>query len=523
MKNQGLGSWVNRRHVKSRGKVALVFREQTVTYDELDLRINGLANAFAREGVAKGDRIAYLGENDPGFLEVFFAATQIGAIFVPLNTRLAAPELHFALEDSGARVLVHSAGLSDLASRSVVGINAITLLAADGEGSAASPTLDSFRAGASTLFNDVEVSEKDAAIILYTSGTTGHPKGAVLLHRNLLWNSFNVLVDYDVTSTEIALMISPMFHVAALGMGVFPTLLKGGTIVLEVGFDPEHVLALIERSRVTMMSGVPTTYQLLCEHPAWATTDLSSIRTLTCGGSAVPLRVLEAYEKRGLAFTGGYGMTETAPGATSLLPGYSRSKAGSAGLPHFFTDMRIELEDGSPAPLGEVGEIQLRGLNVIEDYWNRPEASHDSFADGEWFRSGDMGYVDDEGFLYIADRLKDMIISGGENIYPAEVEQLIIELEHISGVALIGVSDETWGEVPWAIVTLVPGAATSLEEVRAHVHNRIARYKMPKNLIIVDEFPRTASGKIRKSELRKRFAPGAQEAGPQQSGLERDS
>jgi fatty-acyl-CoA synthase len=506
MLNQGLGSWIHRRRIKSRGKVAIISQGTELTYDEFDRNINRLAHAFVDAGIRKGDRVAYLGENHPAFLEVFFAATQIGALFVPLNTRLAAPELHYALEDSGSRILVHADALSELAFRAVVGIDSLRLVTADGASSPESISLEAFRSS-DTEFIDSVVDEEDAAIILYTSGTTGHPKGAVLLHRNLVWNTFNALVDYDITSTEINLLIGPMFHVAALGMGAFPVMLKGGTLILEVGFDAARVLSLIQQHRVTMMSGVPTTFQLLCEHPDFEATDLSSIRTLTCGGSAIPMRVLEAYETRGLSFTGGYGMTETSPGATSLSPRYSRSKIGSAGTAHFFTDVRIIKEDGTAAATGEIGEILIRGRNVIKEYWNRPDASRNSFIDGDWFRSGDMGYLDEDGFLFIADRLKDMIISGGENIYPAEIEQMIIELEHISGVALIGIPDEKWGEVPWAVVTVVPGTSTSLDEVRSHIDGRIARYKMPKNLIIVDEFPRTGSGKIRKADLRKMFSP----------------
>jgi len=506
MSNQGLGSWMHRRHIKSRDKVAIIGSGITVTYDEFDANLNALAHALRDAGINKGDRVAYLGENHPAFLEVFFATTELGAIFVPLNTRLAAPELHYMLEDSGSSMLIHADALSDLASRAAVGIDGIRLLTADADGSAASPSMVAFRAGKSTDYIDADVDLEDPAIILYTSGTTGHPKGAVLLHRNMTWNTMNAMVDYDITSSEVALLIGPMFHVAALGMGAFPVLIKGGTLILETAFDPGRVLDLINQHKVTMLSGVPTTFQILSEHPNFATTDLSHMRNVTCGGSAMPMRVLEAYEARGVAFTGAYGMTETAPGASSLSPKYTRAKAGSVGLPHFFVDVRVVNDDFTDAAPGEIGEILIRGNNVIDEYWNRPEASHDSFVDGEWFRSGDMGYFDEDGFLFIADRLKDMIISGGENIYPAEIEQIIVELEHISGVALIGVPDEKWGETPWAVVTVRPGTTTSLEEVRGHLEGRVAKYKIPKNVIIVDEFPRTGSGKIRKAELRKQYS-----------------
>jgi fatty-acyl-CoA synthase len=309
----------------------------------------------------------------------------------------------------------------------------------------------------------------------------------------------------DLSRNDVALMISPLFHVASLDMGLLPMLLKGATVVLEQKFDPGRALALIAEHSVTSLSGVPTTFQLLAEHPDWAGTDLSTLEKLTCGGSAIPARVLEAYEARGIGFTSCYGMTETAPGVTMLPAERSREKAGSAGLTHFFTDMRIADPLGDRVMPGEVGEIQIMGPNVIREYWNRSEDTRAAFDDG-WFRSGDMGYRDEEGFLYISDRLKDMIISGGENIYPAEVEALIVELEQVASVAVIGVPDEKWGEVPKAIVTLREGTSLSAEDVRAHLDGRLARYKIPRSVVFVEEMPRTASGKIRKAELRRQYA-----------------
>jgi fatty-acyl-CoA synthase len=217
----------------------------------------------------------------------------------------------------------------------------------------------------------------------------------------------------------------------------------------------------------------------------------------------VPTRVLDAYEARGLSFTGGYGMTETSPGATSLAPRYSREKAGSAGLPHFFTDVRVADGDGRVLPTGEVGEIQVRGPNVIAGYWQQPRASAESFAGGEWFRSGDMGYVDADGFLFISDRLKDMIISGGENVYPAEIERIILEMEAVQGVAVVAAPDDRWGEVPHAYLEVRPGYTLEDGDVQRHLAGRLARYKIPKRFFVVDELPRTASGKIRKAEVRR--------------------
>ena len=244
---------------------------------------------------------------------------------------------------------------------------------------------------------DEPISLDDPAAILYTSGTTGRPKGAVLSHGNLTWNAINSIIDVDFASDDVSLMISPLFHAASLGMGLPPTILKGGTVVLERQFDPGRALALIEKHRVTMLSGVPTTYQFLADHPAWPTTDLSSLKKLTCGGSAAPSRTIEAFEARGLSFSQGYGMTETSPGATILPAHRTREKLGSSGLPMFFVDVRVADEQGGPVPVGEVGEIQVTGPNVFSGYHGLPDASAAAFTDDGWFRSGDLGYLDDEG------------------------------------------------------------------------------------------------------------------------------
>jgi fatty-acyl-CoA synthase len=540
MYNNGVGSWLERRRPKSGPKTALIAGEQSITYAELADRARRLAHALRRRGVARGDRVAYLGENDPAFVETFFACGLLGAVFVPLNTRLAAPELQYQLDDAGVRLLVNAGRLDSLAAaafegtgvqrRLVVGEPARPAEVGSPErevgsperevgsperevgsperevGSAAVERYEEALLTAPAEPIDETVTLDDGAMILYTSGTTGRPKGALLTHGNITWNCYNVLVDTDLASTDIALMISPLFHVASLDMGLLPILLKGGTAVLEQKFEPGRALELIQRHRVTTLNGVPTTFQMLAEHPAWATTELSSLTKLTCGGSAIPASVLAAYDARGIEFANNYGMTETSPGATTLPRGRSREKLGSAGLPHFFTDIRIADPVGEVLAPGEVGEIQISGPNVIKQYWNRSDATRDSYADGIWFKSGDMGYRDDEGFLYVSDRLKDMIISGGENIYPAEIEAVIVELPQVASVAVIGVPDEKWGEVPRAIVTLREGAELTDDDVRAHLDGRLARYKIPKSVVFVEEMPRTASGKIRKAELRKQYA-----------------
>ena len=504
MHNHGLGSWMTKRRLKTPEKAALIFEEEVITYRRLADEADRVSALLWHRGIRKGDAVAYLGENSPQFIQVMFGALQLGAVFVPVNTRLAPPEIAHVLSDSGARALIHD---SEFADRIVDAVEdaGIAHRIVTGDGTPEHPGLARLMRTSRAGHADADVSLDDAAAIIYTSGTTGRSKGAVLTHGNLTWVALNCIVDYDVVSTDLALMISPLFHVASLGMGALPVILKGATIVLEKGFEPGRALAQVQRHGVTMLSGVPTTYQLMADHPDWAATDLSSLRTLTCGGSAVPTRILNAYEERGLSFTQGYGMTETSPGATSLSPEMTRAKQGSVGLPHFFTDVRIADEDGAMVPRGTVGEIEISGPNVFAGYHANPDATAAAFTADGWFRSGDLGYLDPDGYLYIADRLKDMIISGGENIYPAEVENLISDMEGVTGVAVIGVADDRWGEVPWAVVTVRGGASVGIDDVRAHLDGRLARYKIPKNVVVVDELPRTASGKVRKADLRARF------------------
>lgn len=503
MKNQGLGSWIARRRVKSEGDIAVVQGDRAYRYEELADRIDRFASALAERGVAKGDRVAYLGNNHPDFLTSFFACGLLGAIFVPLNTRLAPRELEYMIDDCGARLLITHEELRDVA-RAAAWSSAIERrIIVDGP--AEVPAVESFEdvvAAASTTPPIAEVVLDDPAMILYTSGTTGRPKGAVLTHGNFTWNSMNVLVDYDLTSEERTLLIAPMFHVASLGMGALPTLLKGGTLVVQEKVDPGAVLSAVQEHGITSLSGVPTTFQMLAEHPDWDAADLSTLRRLTCGGSSVPLRVIEAYEKRGLSFSSGYGMTETSPGATSLPYRKAREHVGSSGIAHFFTDVRIVSPEGEVLPAGDAGEIEISGPNVMKEYWLRPDATRDAHH-GEWLRSGDIGFLDEQGYLTISDRVKDMIISGGENIYPAEIEQLIMERTEIESVAVIGVPDERWGEVPLAIA--VARSEIAADDVLAHLAGRIAKYKIPRGVRFVDELPRTASGKVRKADLRGRF------------------
>lgn len=499
MNDEGIGTWVARRRLRSRAHVAIICDDVVLTYEQFADRADAVAAGLAAHGIEPGDRVAYFGENSPEFLSVLFGSAIRGAVFVPINTRLAVPEIAHVLRDSGARVLIHDGipaeRLEAIASH--IEVAAILDIAGDDR--------NLFEPSSWPVPAPVKVRGADPAAIIYTSGTTGRAKGAVLTHANLAAVSINCIIDYGVTSHDVALMISPLFHVASLGMGALPVVLSGGTLVVERGFEAGRALAQIERHKVTMLSGVPTTFQLMADHPNWATTDLSSLNKLTCGGSPAPMRIIEAYEARDLRFSQGYGMTEACPGVTALSAAMTREKQGSVGLPHFFTQVRVTTEDGLPAAVGEVGEIEIQGPNVFAGYHDAPAATAEAFTEDGWFRTGDLGYLDHDGYLFIAGRAKDMIISGGENIYPAEVEEVISEIPGVTGSAVIGVKDEKWGEVPWAIVTLAEGATVTADDVNAHLDGRLARYKLPKNVVFVDALPRTALGKVRKVELREQF------------------
>nr|PZM96983.1 MAG: p-hydroxycinnamoyl-CoA synthetase [Actinomycetota bacterium] len=503
MEIDGLGHWLHRRRLRQPHTLAVICGDVTLTYGDLADAVDRTAGALASMGVRKGDRVAMLGENSPEFIQVMFACFHLGAVYVPINTRLAPPEVQHVLDDSGAKVLVHDTELAQRADAALALTRRaaeITVLAIGGAQLGKTDFAQTVAAAEPRLAFE-PVSIEDPAAIIYTSGTTGTAKGAVLSHRNLTFVAINTIIDYDVVSDDVALMISPLFHVASLGMGALPCILKGATLVVERRFDPGRALALIEKHGVTMMSGVPTTYQLIADHPNWDATDLSSLKKLTCGGSAAVPRIIEAYEKRGLRFSQGYGMTETSPGATSLSANMTLEKAGSVGLPHFFSHVRVMREDGTPAAVREVGEIQIIGPNVFSGYLGLEEATRNAFTDDGWYKSGDLGYLDEDGYLFIAGRLKDMIISGGENIYPIEVEARIAALEGVTGVAVIPQPDPDWGEVPVAVLTLADGVEMDLETLRARLDGVVARYKLPKRVIVVDDLPRTASGKVRKFEL----------------------
>ncbi|NUT51218.1 MAG: long-chain fatty acid--CoA ligase [Saccharothrix sp.] len=519
MRNQGIGSWPARRVRKTPDKVAVIHEGRATTYRRLYERVLRLAHGLRRTGVRHGDRVAYLWPNHPSFLEVLFAAGTLGAVFVPLNTRLAAAEVVHALTDSGSDVLVYAPQHASLvqAVRGAVGSLRVVALDDPAEGEA---SYEELIASSSTDPIDEPVTLDDLCLIMYTSGTTGRPKGAVLTHGNLTWNTVNVLVDVDLAGDEVTLVVAPLFHTAGLNMTCLPTLVKGGTVVLMSAFDADQVLDQIETRRVTYMFGVPTMYNAIAACARWEDADLSSLRQVNCGGAPVPDSTIRTYQRRGLAFSQGYGMTETSPGALYLTKEMSQAKAGTAGVPHFFTDVRVVGPDLADVAPGEKGEIVVNGPTVMRGYWRCPTETAQAFGPDGWFHSGDIATPDEDGYIAVVDRVKDVIISGGENIYPAEVESALHEHPAIAECVVIGVPDAHWGEVGRAVVTVKPGADAGERDLLAFLRDRLAGYKVPKSVVFVDELPQSATGKLLKKLVRARYGadlPAPQTSSPQEA------
>ena len=506
----GVGGWLTRHALHQPDTDALVFAGQRFTYRELNNRVYRLANALTDRGIGFGDRVSGVLLNSNAFLETLFACAKIGAIFVPINFRLSPEEVTFILADSGARVVVYHPRMVPLiepgrATTSLEHGICVTDGADSGPAMTGDRDYEEVLEGSAMNPRDVYIEQDDAHVMMYTSGTTGQPKGAVLSHGNTTWNAVNTtLSDLAIGRDDVVLTVAPMFHIGGLSVHTLPALYHGTTVILQPAFDPTTLLAELERERVTTLFLVPAMWQALTQVPEFDNYDLSALRSLISGGAPCPIPAIEFFQNRGLRFQEGFGLTETAAGVCILGNEDAVRKNGSVGKPLMHVQMRIVDDNDHDVAPGEVGELLVRGPNVFLGYWNRPEASAEALRDG-WFHTGDLACQDDEGFYYIVDRKKDMLISGGENVYPTEVEQVLYRHPKIREVAVIGVPDERWGEVPVAIVAPERDAPT-LEDIHDYCSDRLARFKTPKDLIIVAALPRNATGKVLKRELRQEYA-----------------
>ena len=476
------------------------------TYATLDDRAERLASHLRAIGVGRGDRVALLATNGVEFFDVEFACGRLGAIAVLLNWRLTVPELTFIVNDSSPKVLIHSAAFAVTAEALQASCGVADLLTIGGVGAPAGSYETALHGANPSEFVAEACTLDDPSTIMYTSGTTGHPKGAVITHGMNFWNCVNLGIPARISSQTVQLVVLPLFHTGGLNCYANPVLHAGGTVVVTPTFDPALSLRLLgDRDLgVTHFFAVPAPYQFMMQHPDFATTDLSRLQLAGVGGAPCAVSILETWAERGVEIVQGYGMTETSPGSLCLDAADALRKIGSTGKPLLHTQVRIVDEEGADVARGTIGELWTKGPNITPGYWNRPEANEASFHDG-WLKTGDAARQDDEGFFYIVDRWKDMYISGGENVYPAEVENVIYQLPEVGECAVIGVPNDRWGEVGLAVVVVKPGHTLTREELTAHCAANLARFKVPSEMEVIDVLPRNATGKVLKRELRVRF------------------
>ncbi|MBY4573364.1 acyl-CoA synthetase [Gordonia paraffinivorans] len=482
---------------------AITFEGETVTFAEFSAQVETVAAGLAARGVQPGTRVAYLGQNHPMFLRALFAVARLGAVFVPLNYRLSGAEIAFAIDHSGSHAVFSDVAVAQLIDEHRAALPLENFIAVDGHRTGWL-TVDELLAAAPAAPPEASVSPEDPALIMYTSGTTGRPKGVTLTHANLWWNNICTILALRIEAEDRSLVCAPLFHIGGLNATTLATPIQGGHLIIHRAFDPAAVFRELVESRVTTMFGIAMMCQGIAEQPGFADGDLSALRLIITGGAPVPLGLIKLFQARGIDLAQGYGLTEAAPIASFLTAEFSTSKAGSAGRPLLLCDVRIVSLDGDVVEPGVVGEIQVKGPNVTPGYWADPDATAAAF-DGDWLKTGDAGYCDDEGFLFITDRIKDMIISGGENIYPAEVEGVLFDHPSVAEVTVIGREDPTWGQRVCAVVSLKPGKQVTLDELRDFAGTRIGRYKLPTVMETVEALPRNAAGKVLKTALREQF------------------
>jgi fatty-acyl-CoA synthase len=485
---------------------AVVFGDDTVTWAELDDRTSRIANGLADRGVGFGDRVGILSGNCLEYLELAIAGYKLGSLLVPLNVRLTPPELRYIIDHAGCRSVVADADLAALGAAALDAgggdIDRIGLAPGFGV------TFDELRSDDATDPGAV-VPADHVAYICYTSGTTGTPKGAMLSHGNVLAMSYNRIMADDLTSASRVYLPFPLSFTGGLVSMWAPAYVGGATFILDPAVDALRTLQVIESERITNYSAVPVIWEMLISHPDFADYDLSSLQVIGSGGAAVPQALLQRLQAAGLPMSQGYGLTEGAGMNCWLNAKDAERKLGSCGRPMMHTRVRTidpELDELIDVPAGEVGELVLAGPEIMLGYWNDPEATATTLVDG-WLRTGDLARIDDEGYVYIVDRSKDMLISGGLNVYPAEIEAVLAGIDGVVECAVIGVPDERWGETPVALIGAAPGATLDPSAILEICAERLADYKLPRYLVLRDEpLPRGMSGKVLKRELRDAYA-----------------
>ncbi|WP_299979919.1 AMP-binding protein [Desulfobacula sp.] len=508
-----IGSITKKRAMLSPDKTAIIYEGRTITYKALNDGANRVAHYLQEKGLKKGDRISVLLFNCPEFLEVYFAAAKLGIIFVPLNFRLIGPELEYQLNNCESRLLVfHDTlieNIESVRSNTKVDEDKFLYLKSGLPNCAGCPE---WATDYKKIVESCSMAEPiprepiyfdDPLCIMYTSGVTGAPKGAVLSHQQTYFKNFQIILYTDMSVDDRFLAQSPLFHSAGLFFLATPVLCCGATMIVRQSFEPEQFTIDIGKYKPTIIFCMTAMWKMILETKRLDSVDTTGVRVVVGGGEKTPLSLFDELSSRGLHMQMGYGQTENS--VMMIMPKeYVEKKKGSIGKPGFFTDVWIAHKDGKKAAPGEIGEIVARGLPVMSGYWNMPDMTAKTIVDGV-LHTGDLGYMDEDGFFYIVDRAKDMYRSGGENIYPAEVEKVLLNYPKILNIAIIGVPDERWGETGKAFIVLRAGETLTREEATEFLKGKVAKYKYPRYLEFVDQLPMTASGKVKKADLKKKY------------------
>ena len=511
-----IGDYLARRNLYTPDHLAIVDAGKDpalrLTFHQLNTRANQLANFLKQmAGIKKGHRVAILARDGVEHLDIFFACSKLGAIHTALNWRLHWRELLSILENTTPDVLVYSDDFKETVSQVQTYLDDFGhqighFLHIEGQGLPDSQHFETtLQDSSSEPVTCESLAAEDIAALIFTGGTTGLPKAAQVSHRMIAWNTLNTVI-HDVHHDDIYLNVFPLFHTGGLFVYTLPQVIFGGTTILLRQFDPEQVLELIEREQVTIFAGVPTMYQAMTQSPNWPTADLTTLRFCTSGGAPLPVPLVQQYtQEKSISFKQGFGMTEFGPGIFALASEDAIRKAGSIGRPNFFVDARIVDSSGNFLGPNQVGELVLKGPSSCSGYFNNPQATDEAVDHQGYFHTGDLAKYDEQGYFYIVDRKKDMFISGGENIYPVEIETVLYKHPAVHQCAVIGLPDNMWGEVGLACVVLKPDQDFSEEQLTDFMHSHLAGYKVPKRIEFMQELPISGAGKILKRELKDQF------------------
>jgi fatty-acyl-CoA synthase len=502
-----VGSWITKWASLRPDKRAIIFEGKTFTYKELNARVNRLSHLLVRLGLQKGDRVGVLMSNSNEYIEIFFSLSKLGAILVPLNFRLVEKELAYILTDSGSKMLIFGEEHTDLAYATIQLVPSIHgglhICAGETPRQALNYEKEIGMESPEEPETDGTIGGEDAHILMYTSGTTGLPKGALLSHRKTFYNALNGDIFYGLTPDDILLVSRALFHSGGLLVEAVPMLYKGGTIVLKKRFRPEEILETIGQHKVTVLEAPATVFRFILEQCDLTKYDLSSLKCCFTGGERVPPTLLKEYLEKGIILSQIYGQTETST-ITWLPVSDATRKLGSVGIPVFHGDVKVVNKEGHEVKPDEIGEIVVSSLISMSGYWGKPELTAGTIIDG-WLHTGDLATIDEEGFIYIVDREKDMFISGGENVYPAEIEKVYLQHPKILNVAVVGIPDQKWGEVGIAFIVLKAGETMTEEESIQFCNGKLAKYKIPRYARFVDDLPMTAAQKIMRNKLRQGY------------------